>query len=928
MSKKGKIISIILALCLVVIVAFTAISCNDGSGSNDGTTEILPTLTKVKIIPEAYGHNGDEESDVCLSLSGGKVERFHIEITISNPDKREILSFNYNDLTYESDHFDAESTPSRIVVKNLTAPVQEGSFEVKIDEIKYANTSGTAKIYGLKDNVKRVVIQPTFKLTLDYSKANLNDGEEAIKVVDNEYLAHFNLPSDNDMNETSTTVEDKHVYGHNGYIFAGWYTEEGGQGTQYLPNDSYHLYKDITLYAHYARAIKYVQEENYLVVTALTPEGVSTSFDIIIPSEIDGLPVRKIGYRAFAGSATNKTIILPDTIVEIGDYAFANSTGLKIDFGSVEKIGLMAFSGCGKITLGKNRNFFSGSATLPNTLKEIGNSAFRGCYWNTRSLNPYNSSSFRPELPTLLLPPSIEKIGNNAFMESGFYAVYFSSASNLTLDNFGTSVFEGSKNLSSIFTSFAHLESGPTFTTSGKSGVVDFPARTFYNCTALKTSMSAPNVKLNEGLESIGELAFASSGEGMKEFTYLTLPNSLLEIGKQAFANTALSTVTFNKESKLQKLGDYCFENSKFEEITIYNLRSYGMAPFWGNTKIKAINILSPTLPTYTETNVWGAGLTRKTKYYVKKELLNSYRSENSSWAKDDVQDYVCAYDFITEDSYGTKLCFEPINDEGELDFNSTNVRITSVFDLNKEIRIPRTILYNDVTYNVVSVGKYFVHDDVTKIRLPSTLERIETRAFYTCDVLYECVWMNENQELNRGMNKDIALRYIGQDAFNGSAITYFYSNKKLEVIGKQAFHNCKNLSTVVLNYGTQLCVMGSAFSQSGLRTLAIGLNVERVYDSAFQNNQSLTVVLIALSAVPLANGENYPGLGSSPLGYCDNINKVYLFSNNALTAFTSSKTPNGQINGWSGVKNPNGTTKYEIYSGGTWEEALDYYNV
>ena len=121
---------------------------------------------------------------------------------------------------------------------------------------------------------------------------------------------------------------------------------------------------------------------------------------------------------------------------------------------------------------------------------------------------------------------------------------------------------------------------------------------------------------------------------------------------------------------------------------------------------------------------------------------------------------------------------------------------------------------------------------------------------------------------------------------------------------------------------------MGSAFSQSGLRTLAIGLNVERVYDSAFQNNQQLTVVLIALSAVPLANGENYPGLGSSPLGYCDNINKVYLFSNNALTAFTSSKTPNGQINGWSGVKNPNGTTKYEIYNGGTWEDALDYYNV
>ena len=228
-------------------------------------------------------------------------------------------------------------------------------------------------------------------------------------------------------------------------------------------------------------------------------------------------------------------------------------------------------------------------------------------------------------------------------------------------------------------------------------------------------------------------------------------------------------------------------------------------------------------------------------------------------------------------------------------------------------------------------MGKYFVHDQITKVRLPHTLVRIEERAFYTCKTLYECLWVNASgNDLTRDKNKDVSLTYIGANAFNNTALTYFYSNTKLEVIGEQAFHNCPNLKNVVLDNCTQLDIMASAFSQSGIEYLAIGFNVERIYNAVFQGNDKLNVVLIRLENLPFAGqdkygNDEYPLF--SPLGYCPNISKVYLFSNNALNNFTASKTPNGQNNVWANIKDLSGNSKYEIYSG-SWEDALDHYNL
>ena len=918
MTKK-KIFLVVAVL--VVLLSIFVVSCNKETPSdNEGKTAVLPTLTKVKVIPGINGHNGDEVNDVCLEVYNNQTEHFSIEIHLSNPDNLEIISLNYNDEIYEKSKFSAGSTNKLITIGEIKLKEQSGTHEVKIDQIKYLTKSGkTEKVINLQNNVKTVKIQPTFNLTMDFSTARAPYFKGTI-TKENDYMSSYLLVTDGNMNDYITSDPVNYpVYGEKGYIFVGWFTEKEGKGTQVKYGSAYSFYQDITLYPYYVRPFTYKIEGEEVVITGMTEEGKVTTFPVEIPREVDGLPVRRIAQYSFSGVASNKKVILPDTIVEIGEGAFMTAKNLQIELGSVEKIGRMAFADCGKIILGGEPSYYRYRiGGFPNTLKEIGAYAFKGCSWDTSLQNPYRTDMFFQMEDALLIPQTITSIGEYAFQDSLFKAVYFEKNVSLTASNFGVGCFIASKALKNVYTSFAFNETGSTFTLTSTSGVKEIPQRCFYNCTALSSSMASADVKLNEGVESIGELAFASNGEGMLALSYISFPDSLKYIGKQAFANTNLTYVRFKESSNLKEIGEYAFENSKFEEITLYSLTTYGKAPFWGNTKIKAINILTDNVPRYVETDaVWGSGLTRKAKYYVKLSTLNSFRDKNGTWAKDGASDYVCAYDMITTASNGVKLCFEPVDDEGNLDLSSNKAKITAVFDTDREITIPSSVALNNASYEVYSVGKYFIHDDVTKVYLPTSLVRIESMAFYSCDVLYEVVWKEGNNLYQKDKNENVALEYIGSDAFNGTAITYFYSNRALKEIGKQAFHNCKNLSMVVLNRGTSLTVKGSAFSQGGLKTLVIGLNVASIYDSAFQGNRELSIVLINLSSPPNSTEGNYPAI--SPFRECTGISHAYLFSNNAMLNFKENSI-------YSSLKKADGiTSAYEQYDG-TWSEAMDYY--
>lgn len=111
-------------------------------------------------------------------------------------------------------------------------------------------------------------------------------------------------------------------------------------------------------------------EEGYAVT------GVGDETVVVIPSEYEGLPVVAIrgqyGTGAFARSAMT-SVVIPDSITEIGNNSFYNCTQLtSVQIGSgsaLASIGCNAFSGCRTLA----------EMYIPASVTSIGDSAFNNC---------------------------------------------------------------------------------------------------------------------------------------------------------------------------------------------------------------------------------------------------------------------------------------------------------------------------------------------------------------------------------------------------------------------------------------------------------------------------------------------------------------------------------------------------------------------
>lgn len=79
--------------------------------------------------------------------------------------------------------------------------------------------------------------------------------------------------------------------------------------------------------------------------------------DVVIPSEIDGVPVTTIGEGAFAYCKFIESITIPESVTKIEDFAFEECTSLtdiNIESNSVT-IGSDVFKGCKHFNLNVRR---------------------------------------------------------------------------------------------------------------------------------------------------------------------------------------------------------------------------------------------------------------------------------------------------------------------------------------------------------------------------------------------------------------------------------------------------------------------------------------------------------------------------------------------------------------------------------------------
>lgn len=255
--------------------------------------------------------------------------------------------------------------------------------------------------------------------------------------------------------------------------------------------------------------------------------------DLVIVDEINGLTVTNILTRAFDNSDDlSGSLTIPDSVKTIGQYAFSgceNLTGDLVIGDGVETIGQYAFKNCK----------FTGTLTLGDSLQALG----PYCFYQI----PFTGG--------LVLPDSLVTIDNSAFKScTGL-------TGSLTIPNSAETIamgaFEGCTGLNGTLTLGARIVEIGSSAFKGCTGftgslvipdsVTALGINAFYGCTGFSGGLT-----LGSGVQSIGEKAFYNCS-GLTGS--LRLPEGLTTIGKYAFANCSGLTGDLVLPTTLTTLG-------------------------------------------------------------------------------------------------------------------------------------------------------------------------------------------------------------------------------------------------------------------------------------------------------------------------------------------------------------------------------------
>ena len=312
--------------------------------------------------------------------------------------------------------------------------------------------------------------------------------------------------------------------------------------------------------------------------TALYLEG------IVIPPTHNGKPVTSVLDGAFANATNMKSVIIPDSVINIEKSAFSGCSGLTSVTipDSVTGIGKGAFQNCyslEKLTVpfvggSKDDNQFLGyifgasdlssGGYVPVSLKEvvitescksIGACAFYKCTSLTSVISPDSVTSIGEDaffkcsgLTSEIIPDSVTNMGECAFEQcTSLTSVTIGSG----VTSIGSNAFSGCSSLTSVTI--------PDSVTSIGYGA-------FYGCSSLTS------VTISDSVTSIGGNAF----RGCNSLTSVTIPDSVTSIGGSAFYScSGLTSVTI--PDSVTSIGGGAFENcTSLEKLTV---------PFVGGSK-------------------------------------------------------------------------------------------------------------------------------------------------------------------------------------------------------------------------------------------------------------------------------------------------------------------------------------------------------
>ncbi|MGN0575102.1 MAG: leucine-rich repeat protein [Ruminococcus sp.] len=278
--------------------------------------------------------------------------------------------------------------------------------------------------------------------------------------------------------------------------------------------------------------------------------------EVIIPEQIDDLPVTVIGDYAFYNCTALSSVTIPDSITSIGHWAFGECTGLTSVTlpKSVTSIGVSTFDGCRNLE----------AITIPDSVTSIGRNAFSNTAWleSQRRISPLvivNNilTDGRTCTGDVEIPDGVISIGDYSFYNCiGLTSIKIPQS----VTKIGHWAFGNCQSLSSA-------EIPDSVTSIGDC--------TFYQCISLKS------ITIPDSISTIGEAMFYECAE----LNSIVIPDNITSISEWAFCNcTGLTSITifnpecviFDSEYTITDSAKICgFENSTAQNYAVKYRRNF-----------------------------------------------------------------------------------------------------------------------------------------------------------------------------------------------------------------------------------------------------------------------------------------------------------------------------------------------------------------
>ena len=504
--------------------------------------------------------------------------------------------------------------------------------------------------------------------------------------------------------------------------------------------------------------------------------------------------VEIIGDHAFYEGDNLKSCVIPNSVITIGDGAFASSEIESVIIGNgVKTIGDTAFYKCFRLSnlvMGNSVEFIGAVAftdckfttiSIPNTIKSIGGGNFEYC---PITFNEYGNALY---------------LGN----DENPYLVLVKTAS--SSDYYYTPVDVTVPKDTKVIMSYNGIASFNVDADNKVFKSIDGTLYTKDEKTLLQYAIGkeATSFTVPEGVEIIGENSFA--GCSLKS---VTIGNNVTDICSRAFSNCKmLSNVTIG--SGVTNIAAYAFSGcSALVSITIpATVEAIENGTFANCNSLKNI-FVNENNPNYK--SIDGNLYTKDGKTLVKYAMGKEELSFTIPSGVEKIGDAAFSPNAVVIDN---------------------NYVDTGYKDEFSNSTLERIIIPNSVTN--IGIAAFASCNSLISISVPDSVKSLGSYAFYNCISLTDIT-------LGEG------IKTIGNYTFyECTGLTDIVLGKEVEAIGDSAFSSCYGLTDVVVSNSVKN-IGDYAFAYcDGLTSITLGKSVETIGDCIFEGCNNLKNVMV-----------------------------------------------------------------------------------